>query len=177
MDRHSPKWATPRRQAYLARLLTDYLAQKGWQVDLLTGEFYHPLYEARIQLIIDDWVADDRAEAQAVWKAEQRAIHSLGERSYPLRGEFSAIAKDVFFTHQPQYYLVALGFSGLTFTPFAKVRLASSFIGLHVDLDDTLRSVSKNRRRKAVRYGKALPKAIQDRVDLLCNEAVRHYLA
>jgi len=177
MERHSPKWATPHRQNYLARLLTDYLTQKGWQVDLLTGEFYHPIYEARIKLIIDDWAADDRAEAQALWKAEQKAIHGLGERSYPLRGEFSAIAKEVYHTHQPQYYLIGLGFSGLTFTPFAKVRLASSFIGLHVDLVDTFRGVSKNKRRKAMRYGKALPRNVQDHVDKQCNEAVRHYLA
>jgi len=143
----------------------------------LTGEFYHPEYEARIKLIIADWVADDRAEAQALWRAEQKTIHGLGERSYPLRGEFSAIAKDIFHTHQPQFYLIGLGISGLTFRPFAKVRLASSFVGLHIDLGDALRGVSKNKRRKAIRYGKALPKDIQNSVDSLCRQAVRHYLA
>jgi len=175
----SLKWATPHRLAYIANLMRSYIGQKGWLIDVDTGEVYHPLYEAKVGSIIADWQADDKAEALALWRKEEKAIHGLGERSYPLRGEFSAIAKEIYHAQQPQFYLLGLGVSGLTFKPFAKVRLASSFIGLHVyvDLSDTLKSVSKNKRRKAIRYGKALPLEIQAKVDKLCNEAVRHYLA
>jgi len=73
------------------------------------------------------------------------------------KGDFNAIARDIFFASQPLYYLEGLGVSGLTFRPFAKVRLASSFIALHVDVGDAMRNESKNKRRKAVRYGKITP--------------------
>jgi len=174
----SLKWPTPQRLAYIANLMRDYIGQKGWKIDVDTGEVYNPIYEAKAGAIIADWIADDKAEAEALWRKEQKAIHGLGERSYPLRGEFSAIAKEVYHSSQPQFYLLGLGVSGLTFRPFAKVRIASSFIGLHVtvDLGDSLKTVSKNKRRKAIRYGKALPKEVQDIIDKLCRQAVRHYL-
>jgi hypothetical protein len=177
MARQSPQWAKPNRQAYLASLLTNYLAERGWQFDLLTGEFYHPQYDARIKPIIANWREDDRADAITLWGIEQKAIHGLGEHSYPLRGEFSTVAKDIYYARQPQYYFIGLGISVLNFKPFAKVRLASSFIALHVNLGDALKEVSKNKRRKAIRYGKPLPRDIQERVDLLCRQAVKHYLA
>ena len=172
---HKLKWVSPHRKAYLARLMAEYLALKGWQLDLLSGEFYHPVYEARIRLIIADWIAEDRAEAQAEWQAEQRAIHNLAERG-PLRGEFNATGRDVFYAEQPLYYQLGLGISGLTFRPFAKVRLSSTFTGLHVELGDILHGVSKSRRRKAIRYGKPLTRKVQGEIDAKCNKAVRHYL-
>jgi len=131
-------------------------------------------YEIYVDGLIADWVADDRAEAQAEWKAEHRAIHNLAERG-PLRGVFNATGRDAFYAAQPLYYLMGLGISGLTFRPFAKVRLASSFMALHVELGDTLRRASKNRRRKAIRYGKPLPKAVADEVEAKCRQAVRQY--
>ena len=142
---------------------------------MLSGEFYHPVYEARIKPLIADWVADDRAEAQALWQAEQRAIHSLAERG-SLRGEFNSIGRSIFYAEQPLDYQLGLGISGLTFKPFAKVRLSSTFTGLHVELGDILHGVSKSRRRKAIRYGKPLTRAIQGEIDTKCSEAVRHYL-
>ena len=76
---------------------------------------------------------------------------------------------------QPAYYLDGLGISGLTFKPFARIRIASSFVFLFVDLGDTLKGVSKSKRRKAIRYGKALPVNIQNEIHQLCRLAVRHY--
>jgi hypothetical protein len=155
--------------------MADYLALKGWQLDLLTGEFYHPAYEARIKPLIADWIADDRASAQAEWQAEQRAIHSLAERG-PQRGQFNATGRDVFYAAQPLYYYIGLGISGLTFRPFAKVRLSSTFTALHVELGNTLKGMSKNKRRKAIRYGKPLTRKVLKEVESKCNEAARHYL-
>jgi len=123
--------------------------------------------------LIDDWRADDRAQQWADWQAEQKAIHSLGEVGR-IRGDFNAIARDIFFASQPLYYLESLGISGLTFRPFAKVRLASSFIALHVDVGDAMRNESKNKRRKAVRYGKITPE-VKKEVDRLCSLAVKDY--
>ena len=174
MARQSPKWATPDRQACLVRL---FVRSRGFCVyghkPCRIPEHHYELYA---ETLIGDWMSDDRAKAQSEWRAERRALHSLGERRYPVRGQFSAIAKDIFYAGQPQYYLIGLGISGLTFTPFASVRLSSSYLHLYVDLGDTLRSVSKSKRRKAIRYGKALPDEIQAQIGRLCGEAVRHYL-
>jgi len=167
-----PKWANPQRQAHLVNL---FLRSGGFCV---FGEFpcsnpaqHH--YELFIDGLIDDWRADDRAQQWADWQAEQKAIHSLGEVGR-IRGDFNAIARDIFFASQPLYYLESLGISGLTFRPFAKVRLASSFIALHVDVGDAMRNESKNKRRKAVRYGKITPE-VKKEVDRLCSLAVKDY--
>jgi hypothetical protein len=93
-----------------------------------------------------------------------------------LRGQFSSIAKDIFFANQPLFYLLGYGISGLTYKPFARVRLASSYVHLFVDLGDTLKTISKVKRRKAIRYGKALPLEVQQEVEQVIRLAVRHYL-
>jgi hypothetical protein len=94
-----------------------------------------------------------------------------------LRGQFNAISRDIYFEGQPQYYLESLGVSGLTFKPFAKIRIASSFARLHVDIAEPLKAVSKNKRRKAIRYGQTLPVEIQKQVEAICNRAIAHFLS
>ena len=168
-----PKWVLPHRQSYLIRL---FVRSGGFCVfghRPCANPYHH--FELYIDGLIADWVADDRAEAQAEWQAEQRAIHNLAERG-PQRGEFNVTGRDVFYAAQPLYYLSGLGISGLTFKPFAKVRVASTFMALHVELGDTLKGVSKSRRRKAIRYGKPLTREVQGEINAKCNKAVRHYL-
>ena len=174
MARRYPKWAMPNRQAHLIALFT---RSQGFCV---YGHKPCPIpdhhYEVFIEHLIADWIADDKAQRQAEWRAERRQLHSLAERRYPLHGQFSAIGKDIFYADQPEYYLEGLSISGLTYKPFAKIRLGSSFVHLHIDLGDTLKSVSKTKRRKAIRYGKALPEETQRQIDKICSLAVRHYL-
>jgi len=164
-----PKWATPDRQAHLVKL---FLRSQGFCV---FGHKPCPYpdhhYELFIEGLIKDWIDDDRAQRLAEWQAEHKALHSLAERRYPLRGQFNAIGKDIFYADQPQYYLEGIGMSGLTLKPFAKVRIASSYMRLHIYLDSS-KDMSKNARRKAIRYGKLTDKA-QDNI----KRAVRHYLA
>lgn len=175
MPRQGPKWATPTRQAHLVNL---FLRSRGFCVfcerPCRCPERHH--YDPFSEALIGDWKADDRAEREAEWKALERAMHGLAERG-PIRGQFNAIGRDIFFGQQPQYYLEGVGVSGLTFRPFAKVRLASGYVCLFVDLGDTLRKVSKAKRRKAIRYGKPLPQAIVEQVNEACSRAVRDYLA
>ncbi len=128
------------------------------------------LYELKSEAIIEHWQADDRARRQAEREAEYKALHSLGERRYPLKGEFSAIGRDIFFGNQPQYYIEGIGVSGLTLKPFAKVRLASSYMRLHIDLADSLKDTSKNARRKALRYHR-----LTDTANKRIKQAVNHY--
>jgi hypothetical protein len=167
----APKWLNDDRKAHLIALFVD---SQGFCVfghkPCLIPEHH---YENFIEGLIADWIADDRLQRELDWQAEQRALHSLGERREPLRGQFSAIAKDIFFANQPHYYLEGMGVSGLTFKPFAKVRLSSGYIYLYIDIDlgDSLKGVSKAKRRKALRYGK-----IADDVRAIIKEAVRHSL-
>lgn len=169
-----PKWATLDRQHALVKL---FVKSKGFCVFGHTNcDIPAHYYEVFIEGLITDWQADDREQATADWQAEQRRLHSLAERQYPLRGAFSAISKDIFFADQPAYYIIGLGISGVTFRPFALIRLASSFVSLFVDIDDSLKGLSKNKRRKAIRYGKQLTPERQTQVASLCRLAVKHYL-
>jgi hypothetical protein len=175
VDRHSPKWATPDRKCQLVAV---FIRSRGFCVfghkGCLIPEHHYQIY---IETLIRDWIADDRAQSVAERQAERKLLHSQADRRYPVAGQFNAVSRDIFFAQQPDYYFIGLGMSGLTFKPFAKLRLPSSYLNLFVDLGDTLKAVSKSKRRKAIRYGKALPIEIQRQVDRLCNLAVRHYLA
>ena len=132
-------------------------------------------YEPYIDRLIREWVSQDKSQRQAQWNAERQELHRLSDRREPVRGQFNATSRDIYFASQPTYYFEGIGMSGLTLRPFARIRIASSHIELFVDLGDTLRPLSKNRRRKAIRYGKSLPVEASNRVDKLCQLAVRHH--
>ncbi len=140
---------------------------------LLEGENYYNQFESTL---IKEWRADDRARDTAEWQEELKRLHSLAERRYPIRGQFNNISRDIYFDSQPLFYLLGLGISGLTYKPFADVRLASSNVHIFVDLGDTLKWVSKHKRRKDRRYGNALPLEVQREVEQICRLAVWHYL-
>ena len=137
---------------------------------------YKRLYDVKAEEFIGDWIQADKEQRQAERKAELRAIHSLGEKHSPLRGQFSAISREIWGANQPLLYIESYGISGLTLTPFAKVRVSSSFVRLYVDLGDSLRTASKNQRRKAIRYGKPLPMSVEENVASIVRHAVKHYL-
>ena len=168
-----PKWTQPTRQAYLVKL---FIQSRGFCVfghtQCQIPEHHYSLY---IEDLIADWIAGDRQDRQADWQAELKAIHQTNDRRYPLHGQFNAISQDVFFDNQPVFYLDTLGMSGLTFKPFARLKLASNPILLHVDLGDMLKPLGKSKRRKAIRYGK-IPKGIQDQIYNMCWLAVKDYL-
>lgn len=170
-----PKWATLDRRNVLVQL---FLSSGGFCVfghkKCLIPEHHYYLYS---EFLIQDWKQLDREQSQADWEAEIKAIHSLGEQSYPVLGRFNAISKDIFASNQPLYYLEGQSVSGLTLTPFVKVRIASSYMRLYIDLGEALREVSKNKRRKAIRYGKPLPQETQVIIRRKVLEAVRDYLA
>jgi len=170
----SPKWSTPNRKAHLVKLFLDSGGFCIYGHKACSIPEHH--YEVYIEALIDDWKAEDREQARLDWLAEREAIHSLGERRYPIAGRFNNISMDIFHDKQPLYYLEALGISGLKLQPFAKVKIASSYMRLYIDLGNSLRGISKNKRRKAIRYGKQLPKSIQERIAEQVGLAVRHYL-
>ncbi|MBA7593777.1 hypothetical protein ES703_00710 [subsurface metagenome] len=168
-----PKWATLDRRNFLVQL---FLSSGGFCVyghkKCLIPEHHYYLYS---EFLIKNWKQVDREESNALWQAELKALHSLGERSYPVRGRFSAISREIYADAQPLYYFEGRAVSGVTLTPFVKVRLASSYMRLYVDLGEALRQVSKSRRRKAIRYGKPLPREAEVLVCRKVSEAVRDY--
>ena len=170
----SSKWNTPSRQSYLVNLFLDSGGFCVFGHKPCPNPAHH--YVNYIEGLIADWVADDKSQDRAIWQAERLRLHSLGERHYPIRGQFNNISQDIFFGNQPLFYLDGLAVSGVTLTPFAKVRVSSSYVNLYVELGNTLKGVSKNKRRKAIRYGKPLPAEYKKRVEQVCREAVRHYL-
>jgi len=94
----------------------------------------------------------------------------------PCGGNSITSVKTSFFGNQPLFYLDGLAVSGITLSPFAKVRISSSYVNLYVELGQSLKGVSKNKKRKAIRYGKPLPPEYRRKVEEVCREAVRHYL-
>ena len=169
-----PKWSTPNRQARLVKLFLDSGGFCIFGHENCLVPSHH--YEVYIELLIDDWKREDRLEAKLDWIAERQAMHSLGERRAPLIGRFNNISMDIFHDSQPLYYLECLGMDGLKLQPFAKVKIGSSYMRLYVSLGDSLREVSKNKRRKAIRYGKPLPQSVENRIASLVTLAVRDYL-
>lgn len=170
-----PKWATLDRRNLLVQL---FLSSGGFCVyghkKCLIPDHHYYLYS---EYLIQDWKNLDRQQRQAEWEAEQKALHSLGERIYPIRGQFSAVSREIFAGNQPLYYLEGQAVSGITFMPFVRVRIASSYMRLYVDLSEALGQVSKSKRRKAIRYGKPLPQETQVIIRRKVLEAVRDYLA
>jgi hypothetical protein len=73
------------------------------------------------------------------------------------------------------YYLEAVGISGLTFTPIAKARVASTPVRLFVDVPRSKRKMSKNARHKALRYGRGRLVGEDRTIAELCNLAVKDF--
>ena len=168
-----PKWATLDRRNFLVQMFLD---SGGFCVyghkKCLIPEHHYYLYS---ELLIKDWKHLDTEQRLAEWEAERKALHSLGQRSYPIRGQFSAVSRDIYAESQPLYYLEGQAVSGITLMPFVRVRIASSYIRLYVDLGEALRQVSKSARRKAIRYGKPLPPTIRVAIMRKVMEAVKDY--
>lgn len=133
-------------------------------------------YELLSDNAIKYWQSDDREQTQIEWKRERKAIHSLNESSLPIRGRFNNISSVIYHESQPIYYLESIGMNGLTLKPFALVKMASSYQRLYVDLGNSLRGISKNRKRKAIRYHKPLPSQADEAISIKVSEAVKHYL-
>lgn len=169
-----PQWATPERRAKLVEL---FVRSGGF---CIFGHRNCPYpehhYELFIEGLIADWKADDREARGLELKLEQIQLHRLSEPREPLRGRFSAISKDIFFTSQPLYYIEGVAISGLTLQPFVRVRLSSSFMRLYVNVGEALSGVSKSKKRKAIRYNKPLPFPVERVVRQLVGKAVIDYL-
>ncbi len=144
-------------------LVTFYRPVKSYYQETITIR----LYDFLADTVVDSWKQDDRVARSEADRIESIALHSLGEVGKPIRGRFSNIARDIFHTNAPLYYLKAISFDVLRLTPFAKIKIAGSYAHLFISLGHSLDSVSKNKKRKAMRYGKPLPALTQSKVDTI----------
>jgi hypothetical protein len=170
-----PKWTNnPARQAYLIDL---FVKSRGFCVynhPHCTNPAHH--YEIYIDNLVKEWISSDREETNAQYRLEYEIRHKVYERTMPLYGKFSGISKDIFYDSQPVYEIENMGISGITFKPYAELRLNSSNMRLQVDLGEILRPLSKNKKRKAIRHNK-IPQSILNTIEVRCYQAVKHYLS
>ena len=152
-----------------------YTQSYGVGHDIVKTERLNTAYDRAIDAIVKDWVREDATARAYLRDVESKRLHSLNETG-SLRGHFSAISRTIYFDNQPMFTVLGLGIDPLTFKPFAKVRIASSMVALHIDISEALKPLSKCKRRKAIRYGKPLPNIIAEVVSECASKAVCKYL-
>ena len=166
-----PKWATIERKTYLVNLFHDSNGFCVYGHKNCTNPEHH--YINYIDDLIRDWIASDRRDTIARYQAEYNERHRLRDR-LPLRGQFSGIAKDIYYDHQPLFYIENIGINGVTFKPFIKIRICSSNTHIYVDISNTLKSMSKNARRRLIRH--ACKDKYSEILNPVCINAVKDYL-
>jgi len=170
-----PQWATAVRKEHLVKL---FVKSHGFCV------FRHPrcLYEDHhyvnyIEGCIDFWKSEDREERQFLLKLEQgRVIDGTFGR---YGSDFDPVTRDVYYQNRPGYYFLAFGVAADSKKRIAVIRVPSTYMRLYVEVSDCFQgasNLSKNKRRKLARYGKA-PSEVWERVDKTCAQAVRDYWA
>lgn len=153
-----------------------YTRSYGVGYDVVKTERLNTAYDKAIDSIVKDWVREDATARAYLRGVESKRLHSLNETGR-LRGHFNAISRSIYFDNQPMFTVLGLGIDALTFKPFAKVRIASSIVALHIDITEALKPLSKCKKRKAIRYGKPLPNTIAEVVSECASKAVCKYLA
>lgn len=148
----------------------------AYDIQLKTLRAYVPLrlYDYLSNQVIEDWKAQDRELRRAEIQEESRNMHRLTTRMKN-NAQFNA---DGFYQDQPLYYKEGFGLSPMSLKPFVKVRIASSFQYLFVELDRGIfRGLSQHKRKKLLKYGHPLPDNIVKRIDdrvALCVRAYQH---
>jgi len=133
------------------------------------------LYDVKSEDAVRYWVSDDAAQRMAEWRAEQERLHR--DQRVFRQGEFDSLRRQLYLENQPPYTIVALTVDSLTFRPVALVRVSSTIVSLFVNLEEPMGALSKSARRKARRYGKALPEEAAQKAEQLVAAAVQDWWA
>ena len=178
-----PLWATPERRARLVEIFQrarpviqpDLFDDMGFCVldkcckDTPACRFCQHNYPNYIEVLVSEWVSEDKVEEAALWRKEQRQIHKcLDEKGW--RKRFDPVERDLFFVGQPPYYAQGIAPSSLTHTRFIKIRVSSSEVRLFVDVP----RLSKNKRKKLRRAMGIQPDDARY-IDLSCLLAVKDF--
>jgi hypothetical protein len=123
------------------------------------------------------WGDDYRLEQLEQWHNERRELHKLNEKSFPLRGRFNNISSVIFHESQPLYYIHSMGIDAIHKLPFALIRLASSNDTIMVTLEDVnFKGLSRNAKRKMIKYSKPMSVSIREQIEQKARLAVKEYL-
>ena len=165
-----PLWTTPERQACLIRLYSQ--AREFYEED---GRVVPDNNEA-VELVIYTWKALDREEREEAWRQEKRRLHALPE--IRRRGLFGTIAREIYLAERPLWKIEAVGVGAFTFRRVARVEIPALEKVIWVDLAGVDGSLSKNAKRKLIRYRQGkLPRELEESVFARCQRAVAQYLA
>ena len=187
---NSPLWATPGRRAKLAQLFLKEQAEFAKEFynsldlvvfgDLSISELADLLTRRHFCELIEAWKAQDRDERSTAWKYEKRHLHqgpNPGRRPFK-RGPFDSIAREEYLANRPLWKIDAVGVGALTFRRVARVEIPALEKVIWVDLSGVDEGLSKNARRKLVRYRQGkLSKELEESVFARCRRAVAQYLA
>lgn len=139
----------------------------------LADRFHIPPWATRELIAL--WKEDDRLERSIARKIEKRRLHAAPQ--IRVRGPFDSIRREIYLAQRPIFKIVAIGVGAFTQHRVAKVVIPGLKATLWVDISDTALGASKNKLRKAVRYGKgAVPKDKASLIEERITSAVKRYL-
>jgi hypothetical protein len=141
-----------------------------------------------MKILIKDWSELDRSLKAAEAESEQRRMHEGVPKTERFLGRFSDVSREIYHDEQPSFYIKALSVipgagPGGRALPVAIVELSSSTDydptsrkwapkTLRIDISEAVKTISKNARNKALRYGKPLPGPDQLEVEKIVAKAV-----
>ena len=178
-----PLWATPERRARLADIFQrarpviqpNLFDDMGFCVlekccnNVVACKCCQHNYPNYIEVLVREWVSEDKVAEAELWHKEQRQIHKcLDEKGWGRR--FDPVDRDLFFDVQLPYYAQGIAPSYLTHTRFAKIRVASSGVSLFVDVP----RLSKHKRKK-IRRAMGIQPDDARYIDLSCLLAVKDF--
>src|SRR4030043_381771 len=178
-----PLWATPQRRARLVEIFqrarpviqSNLFDDMGFCTidkcykDTPACRFCQHNYPNYIEVLVSEWVSEDKVEEAVLWRKEQRQIHKcLDEKGWGKR--FDPVDRVLFFAGQPPYYAQGIAPSSLTHTRFTKIRVSSSGIRLFVDVP----RLSKNKRKK-IRRAMGIQPDDGKYIDKSCLLAVKDF--
>jgi hypothetical protein len=162
-------WSTPARRAYLISLYAQ--AREFYEED---GQIVPDNNEA-IELAIYIWKALDREEREEAWRREKRRLHALPE--ILKRGPFGSVDREIYLAERPLWKIEAVGVGAFSFRRVARVEIPALEKVIWVDLAGVDGSLSKNAKRKLVRYRQGkLPTELEESIFARCARAVKQYL-
>lgn len=168
-------WQTSERIACMAQKTVQYLADKrNWQkisIDVISGAHYTPELDCKLDNLKASWIEADREDIIYRNQLECKQLHTLtNQLHYPYHSEAgithfnhasiphtkrdSAAIREIANDNRACFEIISLGVNVLNLHTCAKVRINGLNIERMVDIEQTLQSLSRNARRKAVRYNR-----------------------
>ncbi len=134
-------------------------------------ELKNSLYDLIQAELIKNWQAEDRENEKQAYKFR----HDINtQRLTPIIGKFSAVSRDIYHDNQDSFFIIGFGFDAIQLKPYCKIRVSSTNTYIYILIDNLLKSVSKHKKRKALRYG-SMSNSFAVKLYDLCRKVVDSY--